>query len=62
MPETLSIVVPAYNEGTRLQESLPRIVAYLNDGFPDSELIVVDDGIGCGELVNVKVVAESLDV
>jgi glycosyltransferase involved in cell wall biosynthesis len=44
MPETLSIVVPAYNEGARLQESLPRIVAYLNDGFPDSELIVVDDG------------------
>lgn len=44
MPATLSIVVPAYNEGTRLQESLPKIVAYLNEGFPDSELIVVDDG------------------
>ena len=44
MPDTLSIVVPAYNEGTRLQESLPRILAYLNQEFPGSELILVDDG------------------
>lgn len=44
MPSTLSIVVPAYNEGLRLRESLPNILAYLNQGFPGSELIVVDDG------------------
>lgn len=44
MPATLSIVVPAYNEGTRLQESLPKILAYLNHEFSGSELIVVDDG------------------
>jgi dolichyl-phosphate beta-glucosyltransferase len=44
MPTTLSIVVPAYNEGTRLRESLPKILAYLNARFEGSELIVVDDG------------------
>lgn len=44
MPATLSIVVPAYNEGMRLRESLPKILAYLNQRYSGSELIVVDDG------------------
>lgn len=44
MQALVSIVVPAYNEGTRLRESLPRILAYLNQEFARSELIVVDDG------------------
>ena len=44
MPATLSIVVPAYNEGMRLRESLPKILAYLNQEYSGSELIVVDDG------------------
>ncbi len=44
MTFSLSIVVPAYNEGARLTGSLQEIVSYLN-GYPaDSELIVVDDG------------------
>jgi len=40
----LSIVVPAYNEGTRLSKSLRAIVTYLSEAAPESELIVVDDG------------------
>jgi dolichyl-phosphate beta-glucosyltransferase len=44
MPSSLSIVVPAYNEGARLAKSLRAIVAYLNEHFDESELIVVDDG------------------
>lgn len=44
MPTTLSIVVPAYNEGTRLRDSLPKILSYLNAEFESPELIVVDDG------------------
>ena len=44
MPTSLSIVVPAYNEGIRLRESLPKILAYLDAEFVNSELIVVDDG------------------
>jgi glycosyltransferase involved in cell wall biosynthesis len=44
MPLSLSIVVPAYNEGSRLGESLRGIVNYLDEHAPESELIVVDDG------------------
>jgi glycosyltransferase involved in cell wall biosynthesis len=44
MPLSLSIVVPAYNEGSRLGKSLSAIATYLNEFHPGSELIVVDDG------------------
>ena len=44
MTLSLSIVVPAYNEGVRLGKSLRAIVAYLREYAPESELIVVDDG------------------
>jgi glycosyltransferase involved in cell wall biosynthesis len=44
MTQSLSIVVPAYNEGTRLGKSLRAIVGYLSDYGADTELIVVDDG------------------
>ncbi len=44
MINSLSIVVPAYNEGARLGKSLPAIVAYLEDYGADCEVIVVDDG------------------
>ena len=44
MTSAISIVVPAYNEGTRLEKSLRAIVDYLNEHAPQSELIVVDDG------------------
>lgn len=44
MPESLSIVVPAYNEAARLGKSLPAILAYLNKHTSNGELIVVDDG------------------
>ncbi len=44
MTQPLSIVVPAYNEGSRLGKSLLSIVEYLTGYAPGSELIVVDDG------------------
>jgi len=44
MTLSLSIVVPAYNEGARLGHSLHAIVSYLYGYAPDAELIVVDDG------------------
>jgi dolichyl-phosphate beta-glucosyltransferase len=40
----LSIVIPAYNEASRLPPSLQRILAYCNASFPDVEIIVADDG------------------
>ena len=44
MTLSLSIVVPAYNEGSRLTKSLLAVSTYLNEFNPESELIVVDDG------------------
>jgi dolichyl-phosphate beta-glucosyltransferase len=44
MTLSLSIVVPAYNEGARLTTSLRDIVSYLSNYPADGELIVVDDG------------------
>lgn len=44
MPPSLSIVVPAYNEATRIGASLRTILDYLEEHVEDAELIVVDDG------------------
>ena len=44
MTESLSIIVPAYNEAERLEKSLRKILDYLGQHHPNSELIVVDDG------------------
>lgn len=40
----LSVIIPAYNEGKRIQRSLQEIVAYLRRQKYSSEIIVVDDG------------------
>src|SRR5215213_5917706 len=44
MSASLSVVIPAYNEAARLGKTLPAVVDYLRQSFPDGELIVVDDG------------------
>lgn len=41
---SLSVVIPAYNEESRIVPSIERIVQYLNASHKDYELIVVDDG------------------
>jgi dolichyl-phosphate beta-glucosyltransferase len=40
----LSVVVPAYNEASRIAGSLERIAGFLSTLEGDSELIIVDDG------------------
>jgi dolichyl-phosphate beta-glucosyltransferase len=40
----LSIIIPAYNEEERLQRSLPKIAAYLQEDNVQAEILVVDDG------------------
>lgn len=40
----LSVILPAYNEESRLPETLGRVNAYLAAQSFDSEMIVVDDG------------------
>jgi dolichyl-phosphate beta-glucosyltransferase len=41
---TYSIVIPAYNEGTRLGPTLERVLAYVHAQGWDAEVIVVNDG------------------
>jgi dolichyl-phosphate beta-glucosyltransferase len=43
--ETLSIVIPAYNEERRLPATLDVVFGWLDSSpYPDSEVLVVDDG------------------
>ena len=44
MIRDLSVVVPAYNEAARIDETLDSIASYLADRDRDDEVIVVDDG------------------
>lgn len=44
MSASLSVVIPAYNEATRLGNTLRAVLDYLRSNWPESELIVVDDG------------------
>ncbi|HTH50749.1 MAG TPA: dolichyl-phosphate beta-glucosyltransferase [Pyrinomonadaceae bacterium] len=44
MKPDLSIVIPAYNESDRLGAPLRRVLPYLVENRPNSEVIVVDDG------------------
>ncbi len=40
----LTVVIPAYNEATRIAEPLRRVGAYLASRHPASELVLADDG------------------
>jgi glycosyltransferase involved in cell wall biosynthesis len=40
----LSVIVPAYNEESRLGDSLAKIGSYLDGSGIDAEIVVVDDG------------------
>ncbi len=48
-PSSLSIVIPAYNERTRLPATLDRVIGYMSAGvWKHWEIIVVDDGSSDG--------------
>ncbi len=40
----LSVVIPAYNETARLEPTLRRVIEFLDDTEPRSEIVVADDG------------------
>lgn len=43
-PEHLSVVIPAFDEARRLQDSLSRITTYLRERFARWDILIVDDG------------------
>jgi dolichyl-phosphate beta-glucosyltransferase len=48
-PSSLSIIIPAYNERTRLPATLDRVIDYMNGtNWNEWEIIVVDDGSSDG--------------
>lgn len=42
--DSLTVVVPAYNEARRLPQTLTRLTGYLRDHVHHAEVVVVDDG------------------
>ena len=42
--KSLSIVIPAYNESSRIGSSLESVLAYIKGGVHRTEVIVIDDG------------------
>jgi glycosyltransferase involved in cell wall biosynthesis len=56
----LSIIIPSYNEESRLPATLDRIAAYLSDSGHEAEVLVVDDGskdgtAAVGEYFRIKI-------
>ncbi len=50
----ISIIIPAYNEEARLPQTLDNIVAYLQRGERETEIIVVDDGSSDGTVAMIE--------
>jgi len=44
LPQSISVVIPAYNESGRLSASLKRVLAFVHQQGWEAEIIVVDDG------------------
>ncbi len=42
--ESISVVIPAYNEGNRIQASVKEVIEYLDGIFSEFEILVIDDG------------------
>jgi len=58
----LSLIVPVYNESTRLRSSLREMGAYLAQKSFDSEIVIVDDGSSDGTLAVAEDVSASLTI
>ncbi|MBQ7525138.1 MAG: glycosyltransferase family 2 protein, partial [Abditibacteriota bacterium] len=54
----LSLVIPCYNEGFRIADTIDRVTAYLRRLGKSYEIIIVDDGSGDDTLAKAKAKAE----
>ncbi len=54
---SLSIVIPAYNESTRLNDCLQEVLAFARDREGDTEVLLVDDGSSDDTLERARVIA-----
>jgi len=56
----LSIIIPAYNEESRLPETLARIAAYIHASNRATEVLVVDDGSTDGTVAAAETMRDKL--
>ncbi len=61
MNDSISIIIPAYNEELRIQPTLEKIHTYCAGRFSEFEIIVVDDGSSDNTLSLVKRVGRDLE-
>ena len=57
--QSVSVVIPAYNEAERIESTLDQLLNYLEKNFPRFEIIVVDDGSSDDTAAKVKRFAET---
>ena len=58
---SISLVVPVYNQGTKISMSIARIREVLNSIFLNYELIIIDDGSNDNTLDVLRMEKEKLD-
>ena len=61
MNDFISVVVPAYNEESRIPPTLEKVHAYCKEKFSDFEILVVDDGSSDNTALVVKNLSVYLD-
>jgi dolichyl-phosphate beta-glucosyltransferase len=58
--ESISVIIPAYNEEQRIIPTIRRISEYLKDNWRDYEIVIVDDGSADGTARIVEKLSGSL--
>ncbi len=57
--QSVSVIIPAYNEGERIEKTLRELVRYLELKFPRYEIVVSDDGSSDDTVEKITRIAET---